>query len=804
MIEYQGEMKWKTETRICFTGMGWSELMAEPAHASVFAARLATVTNFGLAFFALFAISAGTSVLSAQGSACQVTGMVRGSQGVSIKDARVRVNHTAKAALTDEKGKFSFQVSDCIEVDLTIDADGYFSQDVRIFPREAPDIDVLLARTVLAKEEVSVTAPPMRIPLSENPAATSIVTAETLDMMPRTVGAEEALAVVPGVKVDNQANQERVHVSIRGQGILSEHGVRGIEVLYDGLPLSDPSGFVPDLYDVDWDNVEEVAVVRGPVGSLYGGGSSGGVIDIATHSAIAAPHWTLNGLGGSNDFYKGHADYSQLFGEQALSLSAGRAASSGYRVHTNFYGDNVSGKLGLKTRSDFRLNFIALGTGYFNQNPEGLNLEQVKEDPRQPNPDALTFNECMKTKRGTGGLTGSWSPSESQNLSFTAIGRYTHYDESVPSSVDHQETGAWGGSLQYEAEIRRAILVHHLSAGINSDAQLADDYRHPNLGGGMQSTELLADQHITERRIAGFAAERLELGSNWSLLANIRFDQISNHVSDSLKLDGLDLSGERIFHRATGRVGVSFSPNRAVGFYASWGQGFLPPATEELYANPDALGGFNVHLKPATSWGYEGGAHGSIRNSLYFQIEGFHLKTADDFERYRIDSRPLETFYNNAGKTSRFGLETELRWALGRRAIFSGAYTYSHFIYSSYVSSVYEGDLVNHRLPNSPNHQLYVQSVFKMSHGYSASISSQTYSKAYIDPTNATYIDGYGLLNARFEKQHRCRRFTCEISVSGRNLTSTSYIAFTEPDPDGNSYQPGPQREIFGGLALRF
>ena len=34
---------------------------------------------------------------------------------------------------------------------------------------------------------------------------------------------------------------------------------------------------------------------------------------------------------------------------------------------------------------------------------------------------------------------------------------------------------------------------------------------------------------------------------------------------------------------------------------------------------------------------------------------------------------------------------------------------------------------------------------------------------------------------------------TGQILVTGKNLTNTLYIAFTKPDPDGNSYQPGPE-----------
>ena len=106
----------------------------------------------------------------------------------------------------------------------------------------------------VASTEIVVRAPRMDIPLKENPAATTVVQGEALATLPKTIGAEEALKLVPGVKVDNQADGERVHMSIRGQGILTERGIRGIKVLLDGLPLNDPTGFAPDLFDVDWDD----------------------------------------------------------------------------------------------------------------------------------------------------------------------------------------------------------------------------------------------------------------------------------------------------------------------------------------------------------------------------------------------------------------------------------------------------------------------------------------------------------------------------------------------------------------------
>ena len=46
-------------------------------------------------------------------------------------------------------------------------------------------------------------------------------------------------------------------------------------------------------------------------------------------------------------------------------------------------------------------------------------------------------------------------------------------------------------------------------------------------------------------------------------------------------------------------------------------------------------------------------------------------------------------------------------------------------------------------------------------------------------------------------------KFNGELSFSVRNLTDEKYIAFTEPDPDGNSYQPGPGREFFVNAKIK-
>ena len=747
-------------------------------------------------------------VLISSCAGAAITGRIHDAQGRALENVRVTAENNIKA-YSAGGGGFSIQpASPSGPVRLLFELPGYYPETVVCDAAGGAAIDVVLTPTTVIKEEVKVVASRLDLALASTPAATSVVGPDTIDAMSRGIAIDEPLQSVPGVKVDNQANGERVHLSIRGQGILSERGIRGIQVLYDGIPLNDPSGFAPDVFDVDWPGVQEVDVVRGPVAFLYGGGSAGGVIDIHSRGAEFTPlHGGVWAEGGSNAFYKTRGEVSGSGKGIAYLFSGSRTAGEGYRTHTAFWANNGYARLSFKPARSLRISPFVMGTGFFNQNAEGLNLAWGYPSDSwwtSANPDAITYNEYQLTHRITGGFSGDWQAGEKQRLGFNFYARRTAYKEPVPSSVEHRELTAPGGSAQYEVEAGTGAVKSHLSFGVDLDGQFTSTLRHPNMGNAVESADVAANGDVTQSRTGVYVTERLSLGPKWTLLGGLRFDGIRNRFTDKLKANGLDLSGSADFSHGSGRLGATWNATKDVGLFASWGQGFLPPATEELYANPAALGGFNQGLVPATSTGEEIGARGSLRGRLYWDAAFFRLDTENDFERYRIPSRPLETFYANAGESRRYGLETYVRWLPARRATVTGAYTYSRFTYTSYGSRTFPGKLVGNNLPNCPRQQLFLDASYEFVRTWSLGGGVMAYSRGFVDPTNKTWADGYGLLNARFSKTWQRRGTYGTFFLTGRNLTAKRYIAFTEPDPDGNSYQPGAGREIFGGVQVRF
>jgi iron complex outermembrane receptor protein len=233
------------------------------------------------------------------------------------------------------------------------------------------------------------------------------------------------LQVVPGVKVDNQADGERVHLSIRGQGLLTARGIRGITVLLDGLPLNDPSGFAPDLFDVDWSAVQRVEVFRGVASAFYGGGSAGGIINITTRDGAAgSPKGQASLALGEYNFWKPFAQVGGTSGHVNYRMSASLARGDGYRLQTAFDACNLYGKVRWTPSARTQVTAIVAGTHYYNENAEGLNLGwanpllgQGVEWARQANPDALTYNEYQRTNRMTAGVTGRTSLGSGKDLS---------------------------------------------------------------------------------------------------------------------------------------------------------------------------------------------------------------------------------------------------------------------------------------------------------------------------------------------------------------------------------------------------
>lgn len=670
--------------------------------------------------------------------------------------------------------------------------------------------------------------------LKTNPGAVSLVTSDMLSIMPKSTAAEEALRLVPGVRIDNQHNGERVHLSIRGQGILTERGLRGIGVMIDGIPVNDPSGFAPDLYDVDWGTVSKIEVLRGPVAGLYGGGGAAGMINITTENGPSKPFGgMISQTVGSNGFSK---SLIQLGGTQKTMdyrVSYSRTDGNGYRDHQAFWGNKLYEKINFYPTKKLFITQTISHIDYFHQNPEGLNLLQF-DNLAQANPDACPFNEYQKTNRTTIGFNGKYIFSKTHDIQAYSFLRGWDYKETSNKAAEYRTITNPGAGIQYNLHFGSEKLKNHFSVGADfkwqtigmyklmsgSDINRAESIDETNI----ELDSLLANQVINQRSTGIFALYKLEFG-HLNLMANVRYDDMQNELTN--KMFGLDsATTTKNFNNTTVRFGANYSVSDALNVFANFSQGFMPPSTEELASNPVGYSGFNTHLIPATSNSIEGGLRGFLHSKLYYELTAFSMTTENDFFRFKQSGRGnQEVFYGNAGNSERKGIELFVSYKILKNLSLQVAYTFADYKYTSatidpvYTDTAYvltTPPTDGQWLPNSPKHQLYTELVYAINKNFKVSLATEfqsewaiyTDSLAYsglLDPTiYKNWQDGFNLFHARVSYLWKYKGLKGELSVYARNLTDQTYMAFTEPDPDGNSYQPGPGREIFGSLKINF
>jgi len=687
---------------------------------------------------------------------------------------------------------------------------------------------------IIKLNEVIISANRFDINLNENPGAASYVGTHTLSIMPKTIGAEEALRLVPGIRVDNQHDGERVHISIRGQGILTERGLRGIGIMLDGIPLNDPSGFAPDLYDVDWAYVKNIEILRGPAAAIYGSSASAGMININTLSGGKRPfEGEFSQSIGSHGFYKSGLRFNGSKDDIDYRLSFSRTGGNGYRDHQAFWSNKLYEKVNYHPTKKLSLSQIISHTDYFHQNPEGLALNQL-DNPKQANPDAVPFNEYQKVNRTTLGLTGLYKLNKTQNISAYAFYRSWNYKETSNKAAEYRNYTNPGAGVQYNLNIKAGKLNNHFSVGSDFKSQTiamyklksaADTNRVESLDESTIETDtLLANQTISQQSIGLFAFYRMDIGK-FNLIANIRYDNIKNELTD--KMMGADTATTNMnFSQTSLRLGASYNISSAATIYTNWSQGFMPPSTEELASNPLGYSGFNTHLVPATSSSIEIGSRGYIGKRFYYDVCGFIMNTQNDFFRFKQSGRGnQEVFYGNAGNSRRIGIEAYLAINLIKNMQLEIAYTYADYQYTSatidpiYTDTAYvlttppaEGQY----LPNSPKHQLYAELSYAINKNLKFSLGTEyqskwaiyTDAKAYnneLDPAiYQNWQDGFNIYNARLAYMWKIKKVGGELSLSARNFTGEKYMAFTEPDPDGNAYQPGPEQEFFLNLKFNF
>jgi len=192
----------------------------------------------------------------------------------------------------------------------------------------------LAQESSFAIEEVVVTARKRSENLQEVPIAISAIDAETMER----AGVERAgdyISLIPNVTLVDTANVGDTQVSIRG--IVSTRDAEStFAYVVDGVLSTNPNSFNEELFDV-----EQIEVLKGPQGALYGRNAVSGAILVTTKKPGDETEAEIAVGLGNNNAFKARAVVSGPVGDDM----AGRIAVS-TRETDGFYSNSFSGGKG--------------------------------------------------------------------------------------------------------------------------------------------------------------------------------------------------------------------------------------------------------------------------------------------------------------------------------------------------------------------------------------------------------------------------------------------------------------------------
>lgn len=509
--------------------------------------------------------------------------------------------------------------------------------------------------------------------LARFPGAATVLDAGDLQDGQRQASLAESLQRAPGVLALERNNfAQDLQVQSRGFGARSTFGIRGIQLVVDGVPATaldgqgQASGFALGALD-------RIEVLRGPLALQYGNAAGGAILG---HSELDGnPGWRAQGWAGSHATARLSLRADGVAGGRGLRWRGHGAwlRTDGHRPHSAAERTHAGAVAQWQPAPGHELRLVAdVLEQPFVQDPLGLRREQWQDDPRGTDPAAIAFDTRKRVANRQAGARWTISHAGGHETWLAphgvqrAIVQYLAIPpgaQAAPSSaggvieLDRNSTGAAFGH-------RRALRDGAIAFGIDLGWLREARRGYENFDGTRVGVRgrLRRDEVNTVRSREGWIAGEWRPTPAWTVLGAVRHSWLDFASDDRYVAPGNgDDSGALAFAQDAASLGVA----RTLGhgeLFAGLGRGFETPTVVELAYRPDGVAGFNRDLRPAR--------FATAELGMRWRGDGWRGSVAAWWIDGRDEIVPAlnaggRTSFANASATRRHGIEASLDGRLG-------------------------------------------------------------------------------------------------------------------------------------------
>ena len=762
----------------------------------------ARTTCAGLLACALLALHATPAV--GQHAAGSISGAVATPAGDPLAGVRLYVDGTTRGALSDASGRFLIVDVPAGERVLVAENVGYRSlrSPVSVRAGATTDVSLELAEEVLEIAALVVTATREEQALAETPATIGVVDASAIREI-RPTHPSEIMGRVPGVWVNVTGGEG--HMTAIRQPLTTDPVYLYLE---DGIPTRSTGFFNHNaLYEINVPQAQRIEVLKGPSSALYGSDAIGGMINVETRPAVAAPGLRATLEAGMHGFTRALGSYGLLAGDAGIRMDLNYTTSDGWREGTAY--DRTSATV----RWD-----QALGSGsiravgafsHIDQQTAGssrLTEADFENDPKR-NLTPISFRDVTAARFsveyeriGTASL-----------FTLTAFARYNAM-EMLPNwslSYDPVIQQTTNGSLGVLTKYRHSFepMDARVIVGLDVDYSPGRHFERavaPTQQDGeyvdYDEGAVLYDYDVAFLGVSPYVQTEASPVERVRVTAGLRFDHIGYNYDNGLAalqtgMHRRPSSTEVRYTELSPKLGVTLDLGAGASAFASYSQGFRAPSEGQLFRQGSAAS--TVDLAPVDAVSWEAGVRGAFVERMRWSLSGYRMTKQNDILSYQRPDDVRETV--NAGETLHRGIEVGLGAALPLALVLETALSYARHTYEDWRPTA-ATDYSGNEMESAPRVLANTTLSWQPTGGARVAAEWVHQGSYWLDAANAQEYGGHDVVNLSTSWPVRGG-----VTFFGRlnNVTDARYAesagwsAFR-----GREFAPGAPRTLFVGAEV--
>ncbi|NVO03138.1 MAG: TonB-dependent receptor [Bacteroidetes bacterium] len=650
-----------------------------------------------------------------------------------LSNVTILLENNQKSSISDKNGNFIF--SNLTEGNYLIKVNllGFqsFQKKIELKKNQTFHLQISLKDTIFSRREVNITAN-REHNLIDIPNRITIISSKNIELAP-VQNINEMLDYVSGASMSNTFGIFSSKAIVTLRGLPSNDQSRTLITL-DGVPLNKSDEGSVNWNMINKNNIESISVIKGPGPAMYGSGAMGGVINIVSkkptkklQGSLLSDYGTYNTIGSNlnvSGLFKIDSAKSKSF---YWDLSAFGRKSDGYITELDQFitiEDTVLVPVFLKEIN------TSIKAGYsFNKNHNVDGQFSYFDDKRGNGIKVFDDYGAFSTHRTYSGImryNSNFKNFKWNTNLFILEEKYIRIYEYMKEGVymlygANSSRGDVGGNFNLSY---LKYKQHEITAGINYKLGSVDgtdtyytstDIIH-NTGKMQTSAVFIQDEmNFFNKKVQINAGLRYDFAKYYDGLFTIDYPSYAIEFYKNFENYNVPT---KYWNALCPRLSLQYKFNETNRIYFSVAKGFRAPILDDLSRTGKNKGGFkiaNPELKPELITTYELGTDFNILNNLSANTSVYY-SIGKDFMYYTSTGDSVNMGYRiapifqkeNIGKVEIYGIETELKYDLGKNISIFGNYSYTHAQIKEHKVKDINVDscLVGKYLTDIPNHKV--------------------------------------------------------------------------------------------------